>query len=149
MCSSDLAFKPSYLLKIPESIAASLVGDAIGPIINRRAIQAEFNKANALQLQALFNYQKTVLNAYVEVSTQLSNISNLQRMQELKAKEVETLTQSIEVAKDLFRSTRANYLEVLIAQRDALSAKLELAEARKRQFNAVVNIYKALGGGWQ
>jgi NodT family efflux transporter outer membrane factor (OMF) lipoprotein len=143
------AFKPAYLLKAPESIAASLVGDAIGPIINRRAIQAEFNKANALQLQALFNYQKTVLNAYVEVSTQLSNISNLQRMQELKAKEVETLTQSIDVAKDLFRSTRANYLEVLIAQRDALSAKLELAEARKRQFNAVVNIYKALGGGWQ
>ena len=70
-------------------------------------------------------------------------------MYQLKSKEVDALTKSIDVAKDLFKSARANYLEVLISQRDALSAKLELVEARKRQFNSVTNIYKALGGGWK
>ena len=59
------------------------------------------------------------------------------------------MTKSIEVASDLFKSARANYLEVLMAQRDALESKLELVDARKRQFNAVANIYKSLGGGWR
>ena len=67
---------------------------------------------------------------------------------QLKRKESETLNNSIDIARDLFKSARANYLEVLTVQRDALSAKLELVEARKNQFQSVTNIYKALGGGW-
>ena len=56
---------------------------------------------------------------------------------------------SIDISNDLFKSARANYLEVLMAQRDALESKLELVEAKKRQFNSITNIYKALGGGWK
>lgn len=143
------AFKPKYLFNTLESVAFSLAGELTAPLINRNAIKAEFNKANALQLQALYEYQKTILTGYVEVANEMSGIKNLEQLYRVKSSESDALTKSIDIAKDLFKSARANYLEVLIAQRDALSAKLELVEARKRQFNSVTNIYKALGGGWK
>ncbi|MBC6110174.1 TolC family protein [Pedobacter fastidiosus] len=142
------AFNPTYLLRTPESLAYSLAGDLAGPLINRNAIKAEYLTANAKQLQAVFNYEKSILNGYMEVANQLSNINNLQKSYELKSKQVLALTQSIEIANDLFKSTRADYFEVLMTQRDALQSKLELIETKKQQLNAVVNIYHALGGGW-
>lgn len=143
------AFNPSYLVRFPESLLYSLAGDIAGPLINRNGIRAEFNSANARQLQAMYNYQRTILNAYLEVSTQLSNIGNLEKSYDLKSKQVDALTASIEISNDLFKSARADYLEVLMTQRDALESKLELIETKKEQLNAVINIYKDLGGGWK
>ena len=143
------AFKTAYLFTTPQSLLYSLVGDLTVPLINRSAIKAEFKNANAYQLEALYNYQKTILNGYVEVSNEMSNINHLEQSYSLKSKEVEALTKSVEISNDLFKSARATYLEVLMAQRDALNSRLELIEVKKNQFNAVTNIYKALGGGWK
>ncbi|WP_293873699.1 efflux transporter outer membrane subunit [Flavobacterium sp.] len=142
------AFKPSYLFTTPESLIYSLAGDLAAPLINRNAIKAEFNKAKANQIKALYNYQKIILNGYVEVSNELSNIKNLEQFYDLKNKEVQALTTAIDVSNDLFKSSRVDYFEVLMTQRDALQSKLELIEAKKQQFNAVTNVYRALGGGW-
>lgn len=143
------AFNPTYLLRMPESLLYSLAGDLAGPLINRNAIKAEFNNATARQLQAMYNYERTIVNAYLEVSTQMSNISNLEKSYDLKSKQVDALTNSISISNDLFRNARADYLEVLMTQRDALESKLELIETKKQQLNAVVNIYRNLGGGWK
>jgi NodT family efflux transporter outer membrane factor (OMF) lipoprotein len=143
------AFKPSYLVRFPESLLYSLAGDIAGPLINRNAIKAEFNSANARQLQAMYNYERTILNAYLEVSGQLSNISNLEKSYDLKSKEVDALTKSIDISNDLFKSARADYFEVLMTQRDALESKLELIETKKEQMTAVISVYKELGGGWR
>ncbi len=143
------AFKPSYLFTLPESLLYSLAGDLAGPLINRNAIKAEFNKANARQLQALYNYERTILNAYLEVATQLSKISNLNNSYTLKTKQVDALNKSIEFSNDLFKSARVDYFEVLMTQRDALQTKLELMDIKKEQLNAVVRVYRNLGGGWK
>jgi outer membrane protein, multidrug efflux system len=143
------AFKPSYLFTLPESLLYNLAGDLVAPIVNRNAIKAEFSSANARQLQALYNYQRTTLSAYMEVANQLSNIDNLEKSYDLKSRQVDALTRSIDISNDLFKNARADYLEVLMTQRDALEAKLELIETKKQQFNAVVNIYRGLGGGWK
>jgi NodT family efflux transporter outer membrane factor (OMF) lipoprotein len=143
------AFKPSYLVKFPESLLFSLAGDLAGPLINRNAIRAEFNNASARQLQAIYQYERSILNAYIEVSTQLSGISNLQKSYDLKSRQVDALTRSIDISTDLFKSARADYFEVLMTQRDALEARLELIETKKQQMNAVVNVYRDLGGGWK
>lgn len=143
------AFNPSYLVKFPESILYSLAGDIAAPLINRAAIKAEFNNANARQVQALYNYQRTVLNAYLEVANQLSKINNLANSYDLKSKQVEALTKAIDISNDLFKSAHADYLEVLMTQRDALEAKLDLIDTKKEQLNAVVNVYRDLGGGWK
>jgi NodT family efflux transporter outer membrane factor (OMF) lipoprotein len=143
------AFKPSYLNMFPESLLYSLVGDIAGPLINRNAIKAEFLNANARQIQALYNYDRTILNAYLEVSNQLSMISNLEKGYNLKSQQVDALTKAIEFSNDLFKSARIDYFEVLMTQRDALETKLELVETKKQQLNATVNIYRNLGGGWK
>jgi NodT family efflux transporter outer membrane factor (OMF) lipoprotein len=143
------AFKPSYLFKSPESVLYSLAGDLAGPLINRNAIKAEFYTANAKQIQAIYNYERTILNAYMQVSNQLSGIENLGKRYELKSRQAEALTKSVRLSDDLFRSARADYLEVLMTQRDLLETKLELIETRKAQLNTTINIYKYLGGGWR
>ena len=66
-----------------------------------------------------------------------------------KANEVEILTQSVSISENLFRSARADYMEVLLTQREALESKMELIEIKKKQLNAEINVYKALGGGWR
>ncbi|HEX7691226.1 MAG TPA: efflux transporter outer membrane subunit [Sediminibacterium sp.] len=143
------AFKPSYLVKFPESLLFSLAGDLAGPLINKNAIRAEFNNASARQLQAIYQYERSILNAYIEVATQLSGISNLQKSYDLKSRQVDALTRSIDISTDLFKSARADYFEVLMTQRDALEARLELIETKKQQMNAVVSVYRDLGGGWK
>ena len=143
------AFNPSYLFTLPESLLYSLAGDIAAPLINRNAIKAEFNSANARQLQALYNYDKTILNAYIEVSNQLSKIDNLGKSYDLKSQQVDALNTSIDVSNDLFKSARVDYFEVLMTQRDALEAKLELIDTKKDQLTAAVNVYKELGGGWK
>ena len=143
------AFKPSYLFTMPESLLYSLAGDLAAPVINRNAIKAEYSSANARQLQALYNYERTILNAYLEVSSQLSKINNLEKSYELKSQQVAAMNRSIDVAGDLFKSAKADYFEVLMTQRDALESKFELIETKKAQFNATVHVYRDLGGGWK
>ncbi|MGN6490722.1 MAG: TolC family protein [Agriterribacter sp.] len=143
------AFNPTYLLRTPESLLYSLAGDLMAPLVNRNAIKATYVNASAKQIQAVYNYERTVLNAYFEVANQLSKISNLEKSYELKSKQVDALTQSINISNDLFKSARADYMEVLMTQRDALESKFELVETKKQQMNAMVNIYQALGGGWK
>ncbi len=143
------AFNPSYLVRLPESIIFSLLGDIAGPLINRNAIKAEYYAANARQIQSVYNYERTILNAYLEVNNQLSKVDNLEKGYVLKSQQVAALNRSIDVSNDLFKSARADYFEVLMTQRDALEAKLELVETKKEQLNAVVDIYKELGGGWK
>lgn len=142
------AFDPSYLIKTPQSLLYSLAGDLTAPLINRNAIKAAYYSANAMQIQAVYNYERTLLNAYIEVANQLSMINNLNNTYDLKAQEVQALTQSITISGNLFRSARADYMEVLLTQRDALESRFDLIETKKQQMNAMVNIYHALGGGW-
>ncbi|MEN4760168.1 TolC family protein [Chryseobacterium sp. C39-AII1] len=143
------AFKPSYLVKMPESIAYNLVGELAGPLINKSAIKANFQTADAKQIEALYEYDKTILNAYLDVANLMSKVKNIDQYYQLKSDENKALDQSIDIANQLFRNSRADYLEVLMNQRDALDAKMELVEAKEKQLSTVVDIYKSLGGGWK
>lgn len=142
------AFDPKYLIKSPQSLIYSLAGDLMAPLVNRNAIKATYYNANSKQIQAVFNYERTILNAYIEVVNQLSKIDNLEKSYALKDKEVQALNNAVSISNDLFKSTRADYMEVLLTQRDALESKFELIETKKNQMNAFVNIYRSLGGGW-
>lgn len=142
------SFNPQYFLRMPESMLFALAGDAIGPLINKKAIKAQYYTANAKQIQAVYNYERTILNAYIEVLNQLSMVSNLKKSYDFKEQQVNALTQSITISTYLFKSARADYMEVLMTQRDALESKFELIETKQQQMNAMVNLYRALGGGW-
>lgn len=141
------AFKTKFLTSTPESLLYSVVGDIVAPLINRAAIKAEYKNANAKQIQAVYDYEKTILNAYIEVVNELSNIDNLKKSYDLKEDQVEALTESINITNKLFQSARADYMEVLLTQRDALESRMDLVETKKDQLLARVNMYRELGGG--
>ncbi len=144
-----MAFNPIYLFNAPQSIMASLLGDLTGPWINRRAITALYRTASAKQIQAVYNYERTVLNAHIEVANQLAYINNMASKYATKSSQVDALVQSTNISLKLFASARADYMEVLLTQRDVLEARMELVDTKIRQLNATVNTYRALGGGWR
>jgi len=142
------AFNPQFLITSPQSLIYSLGGQLMQPLINRNAIKAYYYSATSKQIQHAYHYEQTILKAYIEVANQLSNINNLESSYALKTKQVEALTESIAISTRLFKSARADYMEVLLTQRDALEAKFELIETKMHQMHARVNIYQQLGGGW-
>lgn len=143
------AFNVEHLLATPESLLYGLGGKLTAPLLNRTAITAQYRSANARQLQAVFLYEKTLLQAFTDVANQLSMIGNLRKGYELQAQQVDTLAHSVEISNILFQSARADYMEVLLTRRDSLEAQMELIETKKRQLQAMVTVYQALGGGWR
>lgn len=142
-------FRADLLFTSPQSIAYSFAGSLVAPLLNRSAIKAQFKEASAAQQEALYNYQKNITTAYTEVFNELANISNLEKTNEIKSQEVSALKEALEASAELFKTGNATYIEVLLTQQNVLKSKLELIDSRLKQFNAYVNIYKALGGGWQ
>jgi len=141
------AFNPKLIISSPESMIFSLAGTLVAPLINRSEVNALYLGATAKQVQAAYNYERTILNAYVEVSNQLAKIKNLENSFKLQSLQVDALNESVTIAGNLFLSARADYMEVLLTQRDALESKMELIETKKEQLKATVNLYRALGGG--
>lgn len=143
------SFKPTYFFQSPEAILYNFGGDLMAPLINRNALFADYQKASAEQKAAIFKYEQTILQAYIEVVNRMNLIDNLQQGYTLKFQEVQALQQSVVISANLFRSARADYMEVLLTQRDALEQRFELIELKLNQFQAMINVYQALGGGWK
>jgi NodT family efflux transporter outer membrane factor (OMF) lipoprotein len=143
------AFNAAHLLATPASLFYDLAGGLTAPLLNRKGIEAQYRSADARQVQAVLTYERTVLEAFTDVVNQLARLSNLQKTYDLQAQQVETLSAAVEVSNVLFQSARADYMEVLLTRRDSLDAQMELVETKKRQFEAVVDVYRALGGGWR
>ena len=142
------AFKALVFLN-PSSFAMNTFGGLMAPLANRRQIISELMASKADQKIAYTNYQKSIVNGFTEVYNQLNKIENTNEMYELKAQEVEVLRQSIISSSELFRSGRATYLEVITSQKYALQSQIELINLKKRQYGAVIGLYKSLGGGWR
>ena len=143
------AFQPQFLFRSPESVAFNIFGNIAAPLLNRSALKAAFQLSTADQIEAFYNYQMTLLTAYSEVALELNNIQRLRERFQLKSNEAMVLTSSVETSTDLFRTGRANYLEVLVAQQNSLQSRLELIDVREEMYYSKIKLFKALGGGWR
>lgn len=141
------AFNTRYLFISPESLIYSVAGDLVAPLVNRAAIKADYMNADAKQLQALYNYQRTILNAYTEVVNRITKVQNYSMSIEVKKQQLESLESAVSVSSTLFQNARVEYLDVLFAQRDRNEARMVLIDTKKEQLSAIVNAYQALGGG--
>lgn len=139
----------SSLLFSPGSFTYGLLGGITAPIFNRRRIKADYDRTVAEGRQALYSYQKTVLTGFQEVMNSLKSIENCNQMYTRKQQEVQALNNAVSVANDLYLVGRANYLEVITAQRNVLDAELELANTKRNIFIGAINLYRAVGGGWK
>ena len=135
------AFNPKYLVKLPESLIFSALGSLTAPLINKKAIQANFSQADALQIEALYNYDKALMTAYVEMSTLQSKITNLKQLRQFKQKQDEALMRAVSAAQKLYLNNRATYLEVIDSERGQLDCKMELIDTKLQQLSTLIDMY--------
>ena len=140
------AFNPKFLFN-PESMVLNAVGEVTAPLINKAAIRSEYLAANAKQLEAVYNYQRVIIDAFTEVINRLAMYENYTKSIELKQRQLESLATAVSAATNLYQQARIEYIELLIAQRDLQDARTGLVNAKRQQLSAVVNAYQALGGG--
>lgn len=143
------AFNVKYLITSPQSLLYNIAGDLIAPLINRNALKAKYASANAKQFQSVYKYEQTILNAYIEVTNRVTKVQNLKSSYDQKQKQVDAMNQSITISTNLFKSAKADYMEVLMTQRDAIEAKFDLIEIKQEQLSNMVSVYQSLGGGWR
>jgi multidrug efflux system outer membrane protein len=141
-------FSPALMFR-PQSLLYNAIGDVTVPLINRKAILARIRTADAHQTQTVWNYEQTLLKAYVDVLNQVSNIRNMQQAFDMKKAEVVLLDESIVAANSLFKYAKATYVEVLLTQEEKLNAERELVEVKMNLVGSRVSLYRALGGGWR
>jgi NodT family efflux transporter outer membrane factor (OMF) lipoprotein len=145
------AFNTKYLLMTPGSLIYNVAGDLLAPLVNKRAIQADYMNANAKQLQAVYNYQRVIINAVTEVVNRVTRVENYGQSIEIKKGQVQSLEAAVEAATSLYQLPRAevpiDYLDVLTAQNELFVAIRDLIEIKGEQLFAIVNTYQALGGG--
>lgn len=132
----------------PGSIFYNLVAGLTQPLLNRGQNRADLTRSQARREQALLEFRRTVLNAGGEVSNALSQYRNSEAKIEFNRRQLEALESAVEFSRELLQYGEANYTEVLTAQQNYLSAQLGLVNSRLQQLTAGVNLYRALGGGW-
>jgi multidrug efflux system outer membrane protein len=143
------SFNAELLFETPASLAYSFFGGLSAPLLNRRRLRADLMSSQAEQARAYTQYEKTVVNSFREVYVAVNNISNTRAMFDLKSREASILKKSVGTSTELFKAGRASYLEVIIAQKNALQSQLELSDYYRKQNTAMVDLYRSLGGGWK
>lgn len=142
-------FNSKHFDGTPTSIFYGLAAGLTVPLLNRKAIEADYISANNKQVQAVYQFERTLVQAYTEVVNQMNMIKNYDSVYTLKTSQVKALNESIEISNVLFKAARVDYIESLMTQRDSLEAQVELVDIKRKQLTAYVNLYKALGGGWK
>ncbi|MBO9634643.1 MAG: efflux transporter outer membrane subunit [Chitinophagaceae bacterium] len=142
------AFTPSLLFN-GGSIAWGAAGSLTAPLLNRRQIKTDLIAANATNKEQVYHYQQKLIEAYNEVSTNISAVQQAQFAFGLKEKEVKELQLAVQTARELYLTGYANYLEVITAQKNMLEAELQSTHQKNSIFTSLIKLYASLGGGWE
>ncbi|MBZ0326529.1 MAG: efflux transporter outer membrane subunit [Altibacter sp.] len=131
------------------SLFATVVGGLTQPIFNGRKIKTQYEVSQAQQEQAKLNFKYAMLQAGKEVSDALFVIEAASEKIAIKEKELNAYSLASAYSEELLKNGYANYLEVLTARENALNSNLSLVSAKNSRLQAIVDLYEALGGGWQ
>jgi multidrug efflux system outer membrane protein len=126
-----------------------LVASAAGPIFTGGQLKGQYRAAMAAYDQAKFQYLQGTLKAFQEVSDALVSEEKLTQQEDQQMREVSALEESVVIAEKRYRGGLASYYEVLEAQQLLFPAQIALSQTRRNRLLAVVQLYKALGGGWK
>jgi outer membrane protein TolC len=131
----------------PASLFANIVGGITQPVFAGNQLKAQLSIARAQEQEALVNFQKTVLTAAQEVSDILFAYDKSLEKERYRANQIESLRKSVDYTQELLAAAEATYLEVLTAQQNYLAAQLAAVNDKLEKTVAVINLYRALGGG--
>ena len=119
-----------------------------GPLLNATSLGYQVTVAEARTKQASLQYEKAIVTAFREVEDALIATQKSREQRTAQEIQVTALRSAFELADLRYKGGRASYLDVLTAQRSLFDAELALARTRRTQLVSVVQLYKALGGGW-
>ncbi|MDQ7960801.1 MULTISPECIES: efflux transporter outer membrane subunit [Flavobacterium] len=131
------------------SFFSNVVTGLTQPIFNQRQIRTRFEVAKANQEKAYLQFEQSLLTAGKEVSDALAQYNNETAKITIREKQVDALKKAADYSDELLTYGLVNYLEVLTAKDNALNTELNLIDNKYRQYNAIIQLYRALGGGWQ
>ena len=128
----------------------SVISGLTQPIFNQGLNKQRLRLAEATQEEALYTFKSTVLTASQEVANALYSYHNAVALNDSRTKQLVSLNKAVDYTKELLKYTSTvNYTDVLTAETNLLSAQLSNVGDKLQQLQAVVNLYQALGGGWQ
>jgi outer membrane protein TolC len=131
----------------PASLFANIIGGLTQPIFAGNQLKAQLTITKVQEQEALINFQKTVLTAAQEVSDVLYVYDKTQEKTVFRSAQIESLRKSVEYTQELLIAAEATYLEVLTAQQNYLAAQLAAVNDRLEKTQAVIDLYRTLGGG--
>jgi outer membrane protein, multidrug efflux system len=135
---------------IPAPLGVGTYGATLSqPIFTGGYLRNNLRYAKSEERQALIGYQQTIQKAFGDVSDALIGYDKYHSVRERQEQSVKDLQDSVNVSLSRYRGGTSNYLEVLDSQRSLFSAELTLAAARNNEYQSLVQLYKALGGGWK
>lgn len=133
----------------PTSFAANIIGGLAQPLFNKRINSTRLKVTKAQQEEALLTFRNTLLKAGQEVHNTLGSYESSVQKIALRKQQLDALIKSVDYTKELLNYGSATYTEVLNAQTSLLSAQLNSVNDQLQQLNALVTLYRALGGGWK
>ena len=131
------------------SLFANIVSGLTQPIFNQRAIRTQYEISQSDEQRAYLQFEQSLLNAGREVSDALAQYQSETLKLAIRQQQVDALNLAANYSDELLNYGLVNYLEVLTVKDNALNSELTLIDNKFRQYNAVIQLYKALGGGWQ
>jgi multidrug efflux system outer membrane protein len=126
----------------------SVGAQATGPLFQGGGLHGQYEQAKAAWEQAKLEYQQTALNAFGDVSNALVTSQRLAEVREQQERAVGAYEVAVKISTQRYSAGKASYYEVLLAQQLLFPAEVSLAQTMRDQFVAIVQLYKALGGGW-
>ncbi|WP_312884989.1 efflux transporter outer membrane subunit [Candidatus Sodalis endolongispinus] len=127
----------------------SVGGSILAPLINREVLNAQVDIAAASRNQTLYNYEKTVRNAFSEVNNSLYYIVQLRDQLAQTRSQQEVVQEQLRIAHNRYINGYASYLEELDAQRTLYATQISVIALQNDLLQAQIDLYHALGGGWQ
>ncbi|MCG9791374.1 efflux transporter outer membrane subunit [Flavobacterium algicola] len=132
------------------SVFYSLIGGLTQPLFNQGLNKARLTTAQSQQVQAYHNFQQTLLIAGQEVSNSLYSYQMAVEKQDARKQQIEALEKAVDYTQQLLQySSETNYTDVLTSQQNLLTAQLSGVNDNLQKLQAVVELYRALGGGWK
>jgi multidrug efflux system outer membrane protein len=128
--------------------AWTLAAGLAGPVFTFGAIEGQVQTAEGGQREALAFYQQTVLNAFRETNDALVGTVKKREESEAQARRVAALREYARLSRLRFDNGYAGYLEVLYAENELFSAELNAVRSQAERYTQIVNVYRAIGGGW-
>lgn len=140
---------PQLSRLVANETAFGVAGPSVaGPLLNAQVLGFQQEAVEAQMRQALAQYEQSILVAFREVEDALAAVRTARDQRDAQAVQVEALRSALRLATLRYKGGLANYLDVLIAQRNLFDAELSLTSTHRLHLVSVVQLYKALGGGW-